>query len=92
MLYNCRKACETCIGLHIGVTQVCANQKELHDTIKFLVETQQYVYDEASVRTTTFKECINHDPLCTQWAMHGECVNDPTKMKQSCPAACRMCR
>lgn len=35
--------------------------------------------------------CVDHDPLCTEWAQRGECERNADPMFAACPRACGMC-
>mmetsp|Transcript_11967 Transcript_11967/g.19839 ORF Transcript_11967/g.19839 Transcript_11967/m.19839 type:complete len:173 (+) Transcript_11967:58-576(+) len=92
MVFNCRKACETCVSLHHGTTQRCDNIDKLEDTVKLLVETQQYVYDKTEIKASMYRSCINRDPQCATFALKGECQANVQWMLENCPAACKMCK
>ena len=91
MLYNCRKACETCIDIHVGTVQRLPAVQQLRTFIDLLISTQQYVYDEAIGKTSVYQKCVNKHELCTVWKMQGECESNPSFMHSSCPAVCQVC-
>ena len=93
MVYHCRKACETCISLHVGETQKApANSSSLDAFVNKLMETQQYVYDEASLSPSVLKTCTNQHELCTMWSINGECESNSDFMHKDCAAACQTCK
>lgn len=79
-------------SIHHGETQKCRNLEQLDDIVKLLVETQQYIYDKTSVRASMFGSCVNKDPLCAEFALRGECKENPNYMTQHCAAVCKTCR
>jgi prolyl 4-hydroxylase len=92
MLINCRKSCESCIGLHIGETQVSPDEETRDQLVQRLLETQEYIHEEAMYRVSTLKKCQNTHKLCTHWAVQGQCENNADFMKEKCAPACQSCR
>ncbi|XP_022095542.1 uncharacterized protein LOC110981859 isoform X2 [Acanthaster planci] len=35
--------------------------------------------------------CVDIDPICTEWADEGECMNNPRYMEENCPVSCSYC-
>jgi hypothetical protein len=92
MLINCRKSCESCIGLHVGETQVSPDEGTRDKLVERLLETQEYIHEEALYRVATLKKCQNQHKLCTHWAVQGHCEANADFMKEKCAPACQTCR
>ena len=79
-------------SLHAGETQTSPSQDDVKDILDVLVDTQQYIYDKASVRPAVLKTCTNQHSLCSFWKARGDCSSKADFMNKDCPAACQKCR
>ena len=91
MLIECRKSCDSCIGLHSGVTQIAPDNRNREKVLKSLVETQEYMHKEAQRSVETLAKCANKHELCTHWSVLGECTDNAVFMHKECAPACRTC-
>uniref|UniRef100_A0A8J9TAN3 ShKT domain-containing protein n=1 Tax=Phaeodactylum tricornutum TaxID=2850 RepID=A0A8J9TAN3_PHATR len=93
MQLECRHSCDTCVPLHVGMTQIAPlqeapTQQQVHDR---LVQTQQHVHNKAKENFNVLHNCLNYHELCTFWAVAGECDNSPDFMLRTCRPACYVC-
>ena len=79
-------------SLHLGETQTAPTVGHVDEVMNILLDTQQYVYDRASVRPNVLKSCVNDHSMCSYWAAQGECKSNPAYMNDGCKAACKKCR
>lgn len=100
MLIHCRQSCESCIGIHGtsrtaaagGEIQIASNPATRNDVIQRLLQTQIYLTNEANFKSVKIlQQCFNKDPLCTEYAVAGECDKNPTYMHFECAPACQTC-
>jgi hypothetical protein len=93
MLDSCRLSCNSCLDLHVGETQhVPDDDLTMREAIfNKLHETRQYIYQTVSSQFGMFHKCENQHPMCTYWAVQGDCARNAGFMEVSCPAACQTC-
>ena len=89
MLLECRQACQSCISLHNGITQMAA-QHPRH-VVNQLVQSQYYLHNLATKDVKHLKSCINKHEMCTEWAVLGECDSNVGFMSSECRLACKTC-
>ena len=90
MFPNCRQSCQTCIDGHAGETQVAPETHLLKPVMERLGETVRYLQEFRETRQQQPKQCVNHDPHCTYWAVIGQCeISD--EVRTQCGAACQSC-
>jgi hypothetical protein len=93
MLVECRKACASCLSVHVGVTQIAPDddyvvREAVHNR---LIQTQEYVHEIVQHNVKSLEKCQNKDPQCTLWAVKGKCDTHPSFMNVECKPACQTC-
>ncbi|CAB9512017.1 prolyl 4-hydroxylase [Seminavis robusta] len=92
MLIYCKKSCESCISGHAGEVQVAPDPKVRSKVIKVLVETQQYLKEQADFKAKILRTCRNNNQHCAHFAALGECDKNPKFMHENCGPACKTCK
>lgn len=78
-----------------AVPQILNGKKTSIDAWLRIREIEDYMYNRVYVNqyyTDVREDCQLRNALCTQWAVQGECHNNPSYMKTSCAPACQSCR
>jgi ShK domain-like len=92
MLLWCRKSCESCISGHAGEVQVAPDPKTRPKVIELMVETQQYLKEQAEFKAKILRTCRNQNQNCAYFAVLGECDKNPAYMHDQCAPACKTCK
>ena len=91
MLSNCRQSCHACIDGHAGSTQVAPVTHLVRPVMERLGQTVLYLQNLRETQQQKSKQCVNHEPLCTYWAVIGQCeISD--EIRSQCGAACQSCQ
>lgn len=98
MQQRCPKTCLLC-DAHNDTTarNIYSDQDQVLTTPEqweYLQQVNQYMYEQVYVQdefAAIREKCRNTDPLCTFWAMSGECTANPFYMNVQCSAACLRC-
>ena len=91
MLIHCRKSCDSCIDLHMGVVQMAPDDHLREQVLRRLIDTQEYMHRQAEISVRVLTKCVNKHDLCTHWSVQGECETNAGFMHTECAPACQTC-
>ena len=81
------------LGAEYGEAQLAEGQRA-EETRALIAKTDEYmssrVFVEDEFRSVR-SDCRNRDPLCSFWAVEGECEANPSYMIIQCAPACQSC-
>lgn len=81
------------LGAEYGEAQLAEGQRA-EETRALIAKTDEYmksrVFVEDEFRSVR-SDCKNRDPLCSFWAVEGECEANPSYMIIQCAPACQSC-
>ena len=102
MRMACPQSCGLCnddnngempLGADYGVPQLAEGQRA-EETRALIAKADEYmrsrVFVEDEFRSVR-SDCKNRDPLCSFWAVEGECEANPSYMIIQCAPACQSC-
>ena len=81
------------LGAEYGEPQTAEGHRE-EETRALIAKTDEYMKTKVFVKEeyrSVRADCRNRDPLCSFWAVEGECEANPAYMTIQCAPACESC-